>query len=207
MALEPALSFLVVDDDPVITRSVTRQLRRDGVVHVAHTAKDAHALLVAFPLWGGACIDLLLPDGSGLDLVARVRRQCPLAPVMVLTGWIDPDVINKVHALGAAYVAKPITTENTRRFIDEARKAARSTIAGIPEAVSQVVPTWGLSPRESETLTLAVQGLPRREIAERMGVQPETVKTYTKSILAKTGCLSVREVVQQLFAPLDKKRT
>jgi len=190
-----------VDDDPRVAASISRRLRAHGVVLSAGTVADALAHLATVASFAGACIALPLPDGAGLEIVERSRELCPMAPVMVLTGFLEAESINHVHALGAKYVAKPPTEENFVQFFEEVEASRAVSVRTVEEIVRSAAEHWQLTPRESEALALAVQGYSRAETAERLGVTPETVKTHTKAILAKTGCLSLREVVQRLFLP------
>jgi two-component system, OmpR family, response regulator len=80
--------ILVVEDDPVIRSGIGQQLRRAGYLpFVAATVAEACSRLrnTAVDL---ILLDLGLPDGSGLDLLAELRSDEEMAriPVVVLTG-------------------------------------------------------------------------------------------------------------------------
>ena len=59
-----------------------------------------------------------------------------------------------------------------------------------------------LSPRQTEILRLAIQGLTNKEIARHMGIEPETVKTQVHVIIAKTG--KRRTAWWQLVEPSER---
>jgi two-component system KDP operon response regulator KdpE len=102
---------LVVDDEPQILRALRTSLRGAGYeVETAETAAQALALLAANPP-DAVVLDLVLPDGSGID-VCRELRMWSAAPVVVLS--VIGDEAEKVAALDAGaddYVTKPFGIE------------------------------------------------------------------------------------------------
>jgi ActR/RegA family two-component response regulator len=108
--------FLLVEDDPLVGRSLARMVRPFGDPVVVGDVAGANAALSEPRPWHGLFVDLLLPDGSGLDVVERARVACPTARAMVLTGHVEPALINAAHDLGATYVVKPIDRDRIERF-------------------------------------------------------------------------------------------
>jgi two-component system KDP operon response regulator KdpE len=102
---------LVVDDEPQILRALKTSLRGAGYeVETAETAAQALALLAANPP-DAVVLDLVLPDGSGIE-VCRELRTWSTAPVLVLS--VIGDEAEKVAALDAGaddYVTKPFGIE------------------------------------------------------------------------------------------------
>jgi two-component system KDP operon response regulator KdpE len=98
---------LVVDDEPQILRALQTNLRGAGYeVATAATARDALAAAAMRPP-DAVILDLVLPDGSGID-VARELRAWSEAPILVLS--VVGDEAEKVAALDAGaddYVQKP----------------------------------------------------------------------------------------------------
>jgi two-component system, OmpR family, KDP operon response regulator KdpE len=102
---------LVVDDEPQILRALRTSLRGAGYeVETAETAAQALALLAANPP-DAVVLDLVLPDGSGVE-ICRELRTWSTAPVIVLS--VVGDEAEKVAALDAGaddYVTKPFGIE------------------------------------------------------------------------------------------------
>jgi two-component system KDP operon response regulator KdpE len=98
---------LVVDDEPQILRALQTNLRGAGYdVATAATGQDALAAAAMRPP-DAVILDLVLPDGSGVD-VARELRSWSAAPILVLS--VVGDEAEKVAALDAGaddYVQKP----------------------------------------------------------------------------------------------------
>ncbi len=123
--------MLVVDDEPQILRGLRVVLRNAGYdVATAETKAEAlDAVSVRPP--DAMVLDLVLPDGSGVDVCREVRRWSGL-PIIVLSAVGDER--EKVRALDAGaddYVTKPFGTEELlarlravlRRSADDARRA------------------------------------------------------------------------------------
>ncbi len=84
--MEPDPPILVVDDDPVIRALVTARLRGRGyAVAACANGLDALAHASATPV-EVAVTDLEMPGLGGLELIARLRREQPLARIIVLSG-------------------------------------------------------------------------------------------------------------------------
>jgi len=102
------MSVLVVEDDPALAASLTRGLREAGfdLTHVtsAHAARSA----LAEPAVQLVVLDLGLPDGDGLTLLAELRRTRPALPVIITTARTKVD--DRIGGLDAGaddYLVKP----------------------------------------------------------------------------------------------------
>ncbi len=102
---------LVVDDEPQIVRGLKIILRSAGyAVEAAETVAEALALLAARPP-DALVLDLVLPDGEGVEVCREVRRWSQL-PIVVLSAVGDER--EKVKALDAGaddYVTKPFGSD------------------------------------------------------------------------------------------------
>jgi two-component system response regulator PilR (NtrC family) len=101
--------ILIVDDEEMILRSLTRLLVRAGhdVVTRASLA-DARAALATERV-DVVVTDLRVGAASGLELIASARAMVPAPPVIVFSGLATPDDVAAALAAGAAaVVAKPV---------------------------------------------------------------------------------------------------
>lgn len=126
--------ILVVDDEPQIRRALRKALEaHDYEVRAVGTGDDALALL----RWGPDVIllDLMLPDGDGLDLARRIREQSNV-PIVVLS--VRDEEPQKVTALDLGvddYVTKPF---GTAELLARIRVALRHAAGQPAEAVVQI---------------------------------------------------------------------
>jgi CheY-like chemotaxis protein len=105
----PGKKVLVVDDEPVIRRTVCRMLEAAG--HVTREVGSGNQAIALFT--GGERFDVMLsdvrmPDGDGPTAAARVRTIAPETRVVLMSGFQD-HVDEDTQAGADAFVAKPFT--------------------------------------------------------------------------------------------------
>lgn len=186
--------FLVVDDEPLVARSVSRVLGRFGSVSMAATLGAARERLRTNPDWSGFVVDVLLPDGSGLELLTQARERHPLAPAILLGGAIAPHDINGAFALGARCLCTPWPIESLRAFAREALITQREIPRRITEAVTELASKHALTAAQTEILFAAVRGIDRASIVAARRVSENTHKTQVRGILRKTHTMSLGEL-------------
>ncbi len=98
MATLESIRALIVDDDPVVGRSIGRRMLREGyTISLAQTCRGARA---AGPGFQVAVLDLDLPDGSGVDLAAELLRLGAVRGVVFYTGSLDGAVRDRALGFG-----------------------------------------------------------------------------------------------------------
>lgn len=169
-------------------------------------------------------VDLGLPDGSGLDVIAAARRLWPDCVAMVSTIFGDEDhVLNAIQAGAMGYLLKDV---NATQMVDEIRQVAAGgspispmvarklllrhtsepAAADSPRPVDQggeaadAVET-DLSAREVEVLRLVARGHTLDEVARALSLSRHTVRTFVRRLYAKlqvnTRAQAVREGQRQ----------
>ena len=102
------MRLLLVEDDAMIGRSLDRALTQAGMaVDWVRMRADCAAALAASP-YDLLLLDLGLPDGDGLDLLATMRKQYSETPVVIITA--RDDVATRIVGLDSGaddYVVKP----------------------------------------------------------------------------------------------------
>ncbi|GAC1536458.1 MAG: hypothetical protein NVS2B9_02250 [Myxococcales bacterium] len=106
------MRILVADDDRIVVALVAGLLRRQGhqVVPV-FDAMQAFMFAMRPPAPDAIILDINMPGGTGVEAIKRIRSSLntALIPVIVLSGTIDPDMPEKMKALGAdAFLSKPV---------------------------------------------------------------------------------------------------
>lgn len=114
--------LLVVDDDPIVLRSLQKTLQRTGYeVFTAESGSDALVVAATQDI-EVALIDLHLPDGPGTDLMGTLKRRDPTLECIIFTGYTSVPSATEAYDRGAVeYFDKPIT--DWRRFESVLRRA------------------------------------------------------------------------------------
>jgi DNA-binding NarL/FixJ family response regulator len=149
-------------------------------------------------------IDLVLPDGRGIDLIRQVRAATPHAHPVVITGFDDDANLLDAMAAGAeGFLLKRHDTETLVRCLQRIEDGeppltpsiARRLLAHFQTArlTPEKAPEASLTPRELEVLQLLARGSRVAEAAARLGLTDQTVATYVKIIYRKLGISSRAE--------------
>ncbi|WP_437490085.1 winged helix-turn-helix domain-containing protein [Sorangium sp. So ce1014] len=120
---------LVVEDEPAIAESIAYFLRRDGfAATVATTLAAAEREIDKADL---IILDLMLPDGSGFDLIGQVRRSAARAAIIVLSSRdSEADRVAALETGADDYVTKPFSPrEIVARVRAVLRRAARPSLS------------------------------------------------------------------------------
>lgn len=182
---------MVVDDHRVWCDALAYGLDgRHGVacVSVAHTLAEARTRLAGTPV-DGALVDVCLPDGSGLALVAPLLAADPGCRVVLISAHPRPDL--KREALAAGAVGLLAKEASLDAVVATLRGGEVATQRWEEQATEQ--PT--LTAREHEVLALLATGLDVRGIARRMELSVYTVRDHVRALLAKLGAHSQLEAI------------
>jgi DNA-binding NtrC family response regulator len=120
-------TVLIVDDEPSVVSLVTRALEKlEGFATVsADNGKDARQHLHSGAV-DVAIFDLLLPDESGLDLMAAVKEYDPKIPVIYITGGGTAGTAIEAMKAGAFdYLPKPLSVGQLRELVTQAARVRR----------------------------------------------------------------------------------
>lgn len=183
--------MLVVDDHRVWCDALAYGLDgRHGVAcaEVAHTLAEARTRLGSTAV-NGALIDVCLPDGSGLELIAPLVEADPTCRVVMISAHPRPDLKREALALGAvALLAKEVS-------LTAVVAALRGGEVPAQRWEAQAAGRPGLTAREHEVLGLLATGMDVRGIARQMGLSVYTVRDHVRALLAKLGAHSQLEAI------------
>jgi DNA-binding NarL/FixJ family response regulator len=194
----PVRRVVVVEDHPIFRDGVVQCL--DGepdftvVGEWASGDIDVEALGALAP--DLVLMDVELPGASGIEATRRIRAALPGVRVAMLTAHAQPDLLFAAMQVGAAgYLLKHTPAAELvatlRRIVegehvlnpDVASRMLREFAARQTAQPPHALPP--LSAREEEVLKLLATGETNRQIARRLFVSEETVKSHVASILRK----------------------
>jgi DNA-binding NarL/FixJ family response regulator len=182
---------LIIDEHPTVRLGVRRLLA--GRYEVEEAADGAEALEVITSLgeFDVAIVELGTPGSgdrpSGIAAVRTLRKARPGLGIVAHDRRPHPYSANRALDAGAtAYAAKSSPCERLEAAID----AAADSEAYVDSDARQRNGNRGLTRRQRETLQHFADGRSTSEVAERLGVTTETVRTHTKAVLSR---LSARD--------------
>jgi DNA-binding NarL/FixJ family response regulator len=201
-------SALIVEDDDATQRRLVRVLAglagaETRIVTAAGIA-DARARL-AERIPALALVDIGLPDGCGVELIAWLHASHPQVSSVVVSAWGDEDTVLAALRAGATgYLLKEREDIELALALQSIRRGgapidpfvARRILALLPTATSPARAATPhepppphtddtLSEREAEILRLVARGYSNREIAELTTLSRFTIEDYTKAIYRK----------------------
>lgn len=206
-AVSRPISVMIVDDHAIVRQGLRAILEREPdlqVVAEAATATDAlraverfrpHIVLLDLKLSS-------LSDTEGLELCARLTSTYPNTRILVLTTFLDDQLVLRAVRAGAkGYVVKEVDTSGLIRAVrDVARggsafdaRSAAAMVRGINAPPAEAVRR--LTSRECEVLRLLAHGMSNRDIGARLYISETTAKFHVGNILRKLGVSRRAEAV------------
>ena len=199
---------LVVDDEELVRTGLRMILDAEPDLAVVGTASDGEQALSAVAQHGPDVVlmDIRMPRMDGLEAVRRLLGSDPPAAckVVILTTFdLDEHVYEALRAGASGFLLKDAPAG---QLVHAIRVVAAGDALLAPSVTRRLISTFsrapaapdqsglaGLTPRETEVLTLMADGLSNAEIADRLYVGESTVKTHVARVLTK---LAVRDRVQ-----------
>ncbi len=190
---------LIVDDHPVVRRGLCAMLQFESWVRdvrEAATAADAVREAVAAEV-DVVAMDVMLPDGDGIEAARRVLLSRPAARVLMLTMSDDEELVSRAIQAGATGYLLKDTAPDT--VIDALRTVAgggvvlgprigSSMLATLRRAPAELPPPLDqLTPREVTILARLAHGDSNARIARHLGVGEKTVRNRLSVVFAKLG--------------------
>jgi DNA-binding NarL/FixJ family response regulator len=191
-----AIRLILVDDHAILREGLRSVLEREDdlvVVGEASSEPEAEAVVLATHP-DVVLLDLKLSassDFEGLSLCAKLSAAHPGIGLLVLTTFLDEDlVVRAVHAGARGYVVKDVdTTELVRaiRAISAGESAfdARSAAAVVRSLSGRTALRQELTDREIEVLRLLAAGLSNNKIGEKLFISATTAKFHVSNIMRK----------------------
>jgi DNA-binding NarL/FixJ family response regulator len=199
--IPPVVRIVVADDHEVVRAGFAGLLDTQPDFNVVGTASNGHdALRVCQDVQPDvALMDVRMPGMDGIEATRQLCRGGAGPKVLILTTFdLDAYVFDALRAGASGFLLKDVTAE---RLFDAVRVIAAgeallapavtrrliSEFAQLHRPGGELVQLASLTPRETQVLRLVAEGLSNQEIAERLVVTEETVKSHVSHVLSKLG--------------------
>ncbi|WP_089105506.1 response regulator transcription factor [Streptomyces hyaluromycini] len=207
------VTVLLVDDEPLVRAGLRAVLEAQPDIEVVGEAADGAAVipLVRQLRPDVVAMDVRMPLLDGIEATRAVLRTVAEPPkILVVTTFEDDEYVYEALRAGAdGFLLK---RARPAEIVHAVRLVAEGESLLFPASVRQLAGRYGqgqgrdglewarLTEREAEVLRLMTQGLANAEIAGRLVVGTETVKSHVGAVLAKLG---VRDRTQAVIAAYE----
>ncbi|MFJ1549285.1 response regulator [Streptomyces sp. NPDC088246] len=207
------VTVLLVDDEPLVRAGLRAVLEAQPDIEVVGEAGDGAAVI---PLLHQlrpdvVAMDVRMPLMDGIEATRVVLRTVPEPPkILVVTTFENDEYVYEALRAGAdGFLLK---RARPAEIVHAVRLVAEGESLLFPAAVRQLAAEYGtskareamdrasLTEREAAVLRLMARGLSNAEIAAKLVVGVETVKTHVSSVLAKLGA---RDRTQAVIAAYE----
>jgi two-component system response regulator NreC len=204
------IHLMIVDDHAVVRTGLRMLLEGEEDIEIVGEADTASEAINQISKLKPEVIlmDIGLPDMSGIDATRSIKELAPDTAVVALTIHEDEEYFFKMLDAGASgYVPKRAAPDE---LLSAIRVAAQGEVYLYPSLAKLLVKDYlnqsispadqstldGLTPRESEVLSLLADGATNQEIAEMLTISPKTVARHRENIMAKLNLHSRAELVK-----------
>ncbi len=185
------MQVLVVDDQRMPRDNMEQILAASGRYEVAANISSAELAIIKCKQQP---IDLILMDvctkGSknGIDAAAEIKQQFPNIKIIIVTSMVEVSYLERAKGAKAdSFWYKDLSREELIDVIDRTMAGEHLFPGETPRVKLGLATSAEFTSKEIEVLRLVCEGLEYGEIAEKLNVSVNTVKTHVSHILQKTG--------------------
>ncbi|MCK9896363.1 response regulator transcription factor [Frankia sp. AgB32] len=194
------ISVLLVEDDELVRVGLRAILEASGEIDVVGEASDGSRVvsLIRETTPDAVVMDIRMPKVDGLAAIREILTRVTNPPkILVLTTFERDDYVYEALRGGAngfllkrsrpteiVQAIRMVVSGHTLLFPETIRSMASRRPNG---EAHETMRRAALTAREADVLRLIAQGLSNNEIADRLYLGVQTIKTYVSSVLAKLG--------------------
>jgi DNA-binding NarL/FixJ family response regulator len=199
------IKVAIVDDDEGIRSSLAALIRKAPALSLAGDYPDAETAIKEIPknIPDVVLMDINLPGTKGVECVRQLKTALPKVQFLMLTVYDDSDsLFNSLKAGASGYLLKR-TAAN--RLVEAIHDVHAGGSPMTPQLARRVVQYFSrpesdaavakLTPGEREFLEQLARGYAYKEIADRMDISIDTVRSYVRTVYEKLHVHSRTEAV------------
>lgn len=200
------IKVAIVDDDDGIRASLASLIRRAPNCELTGDYPDAETALKEIPRNPPDVVlmDINLPKMKGMDCVRLLKAQLPAVQFLMLTVYEDSDsLFTSLKAGASGYLLKRTASARLLEAIQDVHaggapmtpQLARRVVQFFTKPMDKASPVALLTPGEKEFLDQLANGYAYKEIADRMKISIDTVRSYVRTVYEKLHVHSRTEAV------------
>lgn len=192
-----SIEVIVIEDNDLLRDSLKEAISKSGQISCKHSFASGEAALDFIEkeelVPDIILLDIGLPGMNGIELIPELRKLSPSSKIIIITVHDDDEnVFNAICAGASGYLLKDLSSDKIVNSINEVMNGGAPMNSHIAKKVlnmfrDQNVKSNGysLSDREKEILSLLVDGLSKKQIAEKIFLSHHTVDSHFRNIYAK----------------------
>ena len=200
------IKVAIVDDDGDVRASLAALIGRAPDLKLAGDYPNAETALKEIPLHPPDVVlmDINLPGMKGVECVRQLKAVLPSVQFLMLTVYEDSDsLFNSLKAGASGYLLKRTAAARLLEAIRDVHaggspmtpQLARRVVQFFSKSAEGASPTPNLTPGEMEFLDQLAKGYAYKEIADRMKISIDTVRSYVRTVYEKLHVHSRTEAV------------
>jgi DNA-binding NarL/FixJ family response regulator len=212
---QPVITVWLVEDNETFRNTVSRALAKVPLIECSHRFPNAEDAIEELEGGGVAhviLLDIELPGMDGVEAVARIKALSPSTRIIMFTVVDSHNKIFKAICAGASgYLLK---TSPAQKIVEAIREVHGGGAPMTPQVARSVLDMfsrlpgprqdYGLTEREREILEWMVNGMIKKEIADKLSISYHTVDTHLRNIYTKLhvhtrGGAVAKAVKERLF--------
>lgn len=188
MNISGKIRILIVDDHFVVRIGLTQAFNNECDMHVVGEASNGQEAIDLYRRLRPDVVvmDMRLPQMTGIDTTAALRRLSDDARIVIFSTFCTDDNVLRAFQAGAgAYVSKMAPREDLMSAIRGIATGDYRLPPEIARKLAEGMQRIALSARELQVLEFIVRGLSNKEIGAKLEIAEVTVKVHVSSLLAK----------------------
>lgn len=201
------IRVVLVEDHPTYREIVSEVVETAKGFELSAVFDNVEDALKKIPSADVVLMDIGLPNRSGIEGVAELKKRTVSPRIIMLTNFTDDEKIMQAIFAGAdGYLLKQTSGQKILEAIEETMNGGTAMTPFVARRVLEAFKTRAevkdsttenISSREQEVLGLLVQGLNYKQIAEKIFISPETVRNHIRNIYEKLHVHSRSEAVSK----------
>ena len=194
------IDIAIVDDHKIVV---------DGLEHIINASGIAYVIDREFSLSG--CYEMLkrckpdiliiddyLSDGSSIEFIPQIIIEFSSIKIIMLASYADYTIVSRAFDIGVSgFIHKSSVSDVIIKGISEVSSGNRFLCQQTVELSEQTKSNVAISPREREVLKLIVEGYSMKQIADKLSLRFETVRSYCKRLHMKLHVNNTASLVRK----------
>ncbi len=206
-----AIRIAIIEDDRDMRLSFEQAVNVEGDLVLKGSYASVEAFLARPEGLDGLDVvltDIHLPGQSGIQCITQCKPKRPQLQFLVITVFEDnANLFNALCAGATGYLLKTASPAEIAKAVRDIHQGgspmslaiARMVVASVQQKQVNAALLESLTPRENELVQLLAEGYRYKEIADRLNLSIETVRTYIRAIYSKLQVHSRTEALNKLY--------